>query len=488
MIPSTLISLLALVRLAVAEHISIPLSRRASLKQDFSPEKIAHAADHLRSKYGFGTTAKKRAGQSAAIPIINQKTDSSYLGTVSIGTPPQQFNVVLDTGSSDLWVAANGCQNCDPVTPTFDPTKSSTIARTTTASGESQVDIHYGSGQVAGIVADDVVSMGGFTNQNQTMLVATQLSQGLLDGDASGIMGLAFQALASTESTPFWQTLLNDNQLASPEMAFWLTRELDNPNAQEDEFGGEFTLGGTNTSLFTGDIEFINMPQQRQNTFWLLTMTAVTVQGQQVSIPTGNAALSAIDTGTTLIGGPSAGVKAIYAAIPGSQALSGSLAGFFSYPCTTQIQVSMSFGGKLWPIDPADMNLGRIPSGQCLGGIFDLTQGSDVGSGGGNPSWVVGGTFLKNVYSVYRADPPSIGFAQLSQLAGGSGLSCFSLSRTPSAGPAGSATFSQTGLPLPTGAGGSPSASSSLHSANPLSLMTGSMFSLLAGLFIVFAQ
>lgn len=30
-------------------------------------------------------------------------------------------------------------------------------------------------------------------------------------------------------------------------------------------------------------------------------------------------------------------------------------------------------------------------------------------------------TLQKNVYSVFRADPPSIGFAQLSSVAGGSG-------------------------------------------------------------------
>jgi len=90
------------------------------------------------------------------------------------------------------------------------------------------------------------------------------------------------------------------------------------------------------------------------------------------------------------------------------------------------------------------MNLGQLSRGssQCLGAIFDLSLGSNIPSGSGNPSWVVGDTFLvckslsngmlyadppplcalqKNVYSVYRASPPSVGFAQLSSVAGGSG-------------------------------------------------------------------
>lgn len=116
--------------------------------------------------------------------------------------------------------------------------------------------------------------MGGFTNTVQGMLVATQLTSGLLDGDASGILGLAFQSLASTQSVPFWQALLNANQLTNPEFGFWLTREIDNRFAADDAFGGEFTLGGTNSSLFTGDIEFLDMPTASQPSFWLLEMTS----------------------------------------------------------------------------------------------------------------------------------------------------------------------------------------------------------------------
>ncbi len=60
----------------------------------------------------------------------------------------------------------------------------------------------------------------------------------------------------------------------------------------------------------------------------------------------------------------------------------------------------MAFGGKLWPISDADMNLGTVSPGLCLGGIFDLSLGSNVGTGGGNPVWVVGDTFL------VRSSPP----------------------------------------------------------------------------------
>lgn len=172
------------------------------------------------------------------------------------------------------------------------------------------------------------------------------------------------------------------------------------------------------------------------------------MNGKSVTISSGDAALSAIDTGTTLIGGPSDGVQNLYAAISGSQPLTGQMEGFFAFPCDAQLNVSISFGGKAWPINPDDMNLGTVGGGLCLGGIFDLGLGSNINGGGGNPSWVVGDTFLvrgsaamtelwllilfdqKNVYSVFRADPLSVGFAQLSDAAGGSGAFTFSSRRT----------------------------------------------------------
>ena len=66
-------------------------------------------------------------------------------------------------------------------------------------------------------------------------------------------MGLAFPAIAITGSIPFWQAL--GSQLSAAEMAFYLARIKDDTNAKDEEPGGVFTLGGTSSTLFTGDIE-----------------------------------------------------------------------------------------------------------------------------------------------------------------------------------------------------------------------------------------
>ena len=62
----------------------------------------------------------------------------------------------------------------------------------------------------------------------------------------------------------------------------------------------------------------------------LRSLSGITVNGNAVSITTGSSAESAIDTGTTLIGGPSNDVAAIYAAIPGSSPSTKS-SGFYAF-------------------------------------------------------------------------------------------------------------------------------------------------------------
>jgi len=55
----------------------------------------------------------------------------------------------------------------------------------------------------------------------------------------------------------------------------------------------------------------------------------ITVNKKNVALP--SSGIAAIDTGTTLIGGPAAAVSAVYAQIPNSQPLSGNLAGFYGF-------------------------------------------------------------------------------------------------------------------------------------------------------------
>ncbi|KAI5982159.1 aspartic peptidase domain-containing protein [Pisolithus marmoratus] len=431
----------------VPNPIHVPLLRCSPHNVEDLPKALAA----LKSKYRIGSSASKRSGNSASIPIIDevhrlpfllnpnqtriihivyQDNDSSYSGAITIGTPcvsfmntpicgslliigsprPQTFQVILDTGSSDLWVVTTSCTNCTSDQPPFDPSKSSSYKAST-----SQLTINYGSGSVNGTVTEDTVSCGGFTIPTQEFLAATTISDNLLPSGVSGIMGLGFEAISGLHTTPFWQALYNANMLAEPLFSFYLQRWITSSTVIPEAPGGSLTLGGTNPSLYTGDIEYINMPSGSTPSYWLQEISTITVQGQSLQISSSQG-LATIDTGTTLIGGPSSIVSEIWSAVPGAEALSGQYAGLYAFPCTTTVTVSILFGGTTWPINSHDMNLGEVSTSSngtlmCAGGIFDI--GSNISVDLGFPAWLVGDTFLKNVYTVFRANPPSVGFASL---------------------------------------------------------------------------
>lgn len=116
--------------------------------------------------------------------------------------------------------------------------------------------------------------MGGFQVKPQPWLLVDQTSANLLDGTDAGILGLAFDTIANTGAIPFWQTLAQDGQLKSPEMSFWMTRV--DQNGDDEAFGGVFTLGGQNQTLYKGDVEFLPLVTNvGRQTYWLLTVTGM---------------------------------------------------------------------------------------------------------------------------------------------------------------------------------------------------------------------
>lgn len=89
-------------------------------------------------------------------------------------------------------------------------------------------------------------------------------------------MGLAFQGIAPTTAIPFWQALINNNLLTNPEFSFYIARSANGTSAQKEEPGGVLTMGGTNSTLYQGDIDFRSFTSPISGgSFWLQTVTGV---------------------------------------------------------------------------------------------------------------------------------------------------------------------------------------------------------------------
>ncbi|WVQ63697.1 uncharacterized protein L199_001850 [Kwoniella botswanensis] len=343
---------------------------------------------------------------SGSVQLTDVGIDASYSGQVTIGTPSQDFLLIMDTGSSDLWVAGSTCESSSCTGVSSFNAEDSTSYNT----DNSAFNISYGSGDADGYLATDTVSLAGFTVTGQTFAVVTSTTARLISAPLSGLMGLAWKSIASSGATPFWQALAASGSWSDPEMGFYLARYRgDNSASSVESQGGELILGGTNSSKYTGSINYISIDEDDLD-YWRIPAQAVTVQGSQVSV--GSNPQAAIDTGTTLIGVPSQVAQAIYEQIPNSEALSASSGydGYYQYPCDTTVNVTIQFGGLSYAISNADMNLGSFTrdSSMCTGAFFemDLSSQSPI-------QWIVGASFLKNVYSTFRYNPAAIGFAQL---------------------------------------------------------------------------
>ncbi|XP_078514915.1 pepsin A-like [Lissotriton helveticus] len=317
------------------------------------------------------------AAQVASEPMTNYM-DMSYYGTISIGTPPQDFNVIFDSGSSNLWVpsvycSSSACSNHNR----FSPSSSSTFQSTSTS-----LSIGYGTGSMTGVLGYDTVEVGGLTVTSQVFGLAYTEADFFSEMQFDGILGLAFPSIASDSATPVFDNMWSQGLLSTDLFSVYLS-----PNGAS---GSVVIFGGYESSYYTGTLNWIPLSAE---TYWQITLESVSMNGNVIACNGGCQAI--IDTGTSLIAGLSPGISNIQNAIGAYQSSNGE----YVVNCnsiSSLADIIFTINGVQYPV-PASA---YINQNSCSSNFQDTTG-----------VWILGDVFIRQYYVVFDRANNYIGLA-----------------------------------------------------------------------------
>eukprot|EP00996_Jenningsia_fusiforme_P001125 NODE_2027_length_1319_cov_67.381102_g1843_i0.p1 GENE.NODE_2027_length_1319_cov_67.381102_g1843_i0~~NODE_2027_length_1319_cov_67.381102_g1843_i0.p1 ORF type:complete len:390 (-),score=88.22 NODE_2027_length_1319_cov_67.381102_g1843_i0:148-1233(-) len=252
---------------------------------------MSHVVDlivHNTTRRTFPTPAQLAARFGGNVVPLDDVQNAQYYGELSVGTPPQKFKVLFDTGSSNLWLPSTKCTNCGFSHKKYDSSRSATYQKDGRAFA-----IQYGSGACSGFLSKDCVQLGGLNVTGTTFAeVTNEPGEVFARSKFDGLMGMAFQSIAVDNVTPVFRDMVDQKLIKEPVFGFWLASK-----ANKYGKGGELVLGSSDGSHYTGSFTYVPLSN---TTYWEIKADNIALQG----VSTG-AIRAIVDTGTSLLGMPS---------------------------------------------------------------------------------------------------------------------------------------------------------------------------------------
>uniref|UniRef100_A0A8D2K8B8 Cathepsin D n=1 Tax=Theropithecus gelada TaxID=9565 RepID=A0A8D2K8B8_THEGE len=375
--PSLLLLALCILAAPAAALVRIPLHKFTSIRRTMS--EMGGPVEDLIAK---GPISKYSQAMPAVtegpIPeVLKNYMDAQYYGEIGIGTPPQCFTVVFDTGSSNLWVPSIHCKLLDIACwlhHKYNSDKSSTYVKNGTSFA-----IHYGSGSLSGYLSQDTVSVPCKSASSTAALAGVKVERQVF-GEAikqpgitfiaakfDGILGMAYPRISVNNVLPVFDNLMQQKLVDQNIFSFYLNRD---PTAQP---GGELMLGGTDSKYYRGSLSYLNVTRKA---YWQVHLDQVEVASGLTLCKEGCEAI--VDTGTSLMVGPVDEVRELQKAIGAVPLIQGE----YMIPCekvSTLPTITLKLGGKGYKLSPEDYTLKAQGPDQCpapLGAPASTTDGA----------------------------------------------------------------------------------------------------------------
>lgn len=347
------------------------------------------------NKVVFGQNGK----QEPQVPFVEQASheapltnymNAQYFTEIEIGTPGQKFKVILDTGSSNLWIPSKECSSL----ACFLHSKYDHDASSTYKVNGSEFSIQYGSGSMEGFVSQDLLTIGDLIIPKQDFGEATsEPGLAFVFGKFDGILGLAYDSISVNKMVTPVLNAISQGLLDEPQFAFYL-----GDNSKNEEDGGVATFGGYEQTLFSGDIKWLPV---RRKAYWEVSFDGLGLGDEYAELKSTGAA---IDTGTSLITLPSSLAEIVNAKIGAEKKWSGQ----YEIDCATRDSLpdfTFTFSGYNFTLSPYDYTL--EVSGSCISAFTPMDFPQPIGD-----LAIVGDAFLRRYYSIYDLKKDAVGLAK----------------------------------------------------------------------------
>ncbi|XP_060181042.1 aspartic proteinase-like [Lycium barbarum] len=253
----------------------------------------------LNSIMGARIYVKDQSGSNRNLASLNDQIiylknyrDIQYFGEIGIGSPPQHFNVVFDTGSSNLWVPSSRCffSIACYLRSRYKSRRSNTYTKIGT-----HCKIPFGAGSVYGFYSQDDTKVGGAIIKQQVFTEVTREGYFTFLGTRfDGVLGLGFQGSESSSVAPIWQNMLLQEIVTKSIFSFWLNRD------HTSMIAGEILFGGMDWTHFRGQHTYFPVSN---NGYWEIEIEDLFIGNNSTGICKGGCP-AIVDTGTSFIAGP----------------------------------------------------------------------------------------------------------------------------------------------------------------------------------------
>jgi len=354
---------------------------RWALRRSVQATKGKMGMHHEALLFNKQTMRHKMGHKTMHMMEVIHKT--AYWGTITMGSPPQEFKVIFDTGSGNLILPSKDCNmaGCNPHKK-YSPKDSSTAQTVTNEQGESSTQISFGTGQIEGNYVEDQFCVGGSLCSKVRFIAATDESaEPFQEVPFDGIMGMGFNDLSMGKGFNIPDDLNDSGQLPQGQFSFYLT----------DDGSSEITFGGYKPESLASDIVWAPVTIQ---SYWQVKVEDITFNNQPTGLCDG-ACQVAVDTGTSMLAGPSDLVDKLSSKIGASSDCSN----FATLP-----KLGFKLGNKVLNLDPEDyMDKGH---GNCDFSLMALDVPPPKG-----PLFIFGDPFLRRFVTIYDKNGPKVGFA-----------------------------------------------------------------------------